>query len=70
MSTVITSDLIKLIRIENNLKTLALVNANIPESAMNALADVVNESHLKELDISWNPNLKPKSFSPLLEVIG
>ena len=37
---------------------------------MNQLADLVNESNLRELDISWNPNIKPKAFSPLLEVLG
>jgi len=58
------------IRRENNLKTLALVNANIPEAAMPDLAHLVLESNLRELDVSWNPNIKPKAFGPLLEAIG
>jgi hypothetical protein len=65
-----TTEIISLLREGNNLKTLGLVNANIPEASMGILSDLVNESHLRELDISWNPNIRPKAFSPLLEVIG
>jgi hypothetical protein len=50
---------------------LALVNARIPECAMNQLADLVLDSHrLRELDISWNVGIRPKFYLPLLDALG